>query len=207
MVEDNPENRQLLVSLLSEIGFHVRQVVNGEEAIEQFEQWQPHLIWMDMRMPVLDGYEATQRIRALPGGDQVKIVAITASAFKEQRNRILEVGCDELIHKPYKANEILGVMEKLLGVRYRFENATGDSPLETAGVNADAIAALPREIRSILFEAALTLNREDFKKALAEVQELAPKLVEGLGRMADEFRFDRILQLLEETGQNIAADR
>jgi signal transduction histidine kinase/DNA-binding response OmpR family regulator len=207
VVEDNPENRQLLVSLLSEVGFHVRQVVNGEEAIEQFEQWQPHFIWMDMRMPVLDGYEATQRIRDLPGGDQVKIVAITASAFKEQRKRILEVGCDELIHKPYKANEILGVMEKLLGVRYRFEKTTGDQPLESASVSADAIATLPREIRSILSEAALTLNREDFKKVLAERCELAPKLVDELGRMADEFRFDRILELLDESGQNNAVDR
>ena len=207
VVEDNPENRQLLVGLLSEVGFQVRQVENGEEAIKQFEQWQPHFIWMDMRMPVLDGYEATQRIRALPGGDQVVIVAITASAFKEQRKRILEVGCDELVHKPYKSNEILDLMEKLLGVRYRFEETIEVSPVETARVSADAIAALPREIRAILFEAALTLNREDFKKALTEVQDLAPKLADGLGRMAEEFRFDRILELLDESGQAVSTDR
>ncbi|MEJ2693854.1 MAG: ATP-binding protein, partial [Candidatus Thiodiazotropha sp.] len=90
IVEDSLENRLLLRSLLMQVGFTVREAENGKEGVSLFEQWHPHLIWMDIRMPVMDGYEATIRIRELPGGDTVKIVALTASAFKEQREKILE---------------------------------------------------------------------------------------------------------------------
>jgi CheY-like chemotaxis protein len=84
--------------------------VNGEEAIALFEQWQPHFIWMDMRMPVMDGYEATRKIRALPCGEAVKIVALTASAFKEQRKSILQAGCDDVVLKPFQAHELFDAM-------------------------------------------------------------------------------------------------
>ena len=89
VVDDNPANRLLLTSLLTQTGFTVREAVNGQEAIAHFQDWQPHFIWMDMRMPVLDGYAATHEIRTLPGGEAVKIVAVTASALEEQQDEIL----------------------------------------------------------------------------------------------------------------------
>ena len=121
VAEDDEQNRTLLVGLLQPAGFEVRVAEDGEQAIAQFQAWQPHLIWMDMRMPVLDGFEATRRIRGLPGGDAVKIVAITASAFKDQRGRILEAGCDEIVHKPYRRRDIFQTMGRLLGLRYVHE--------------------------------------------------------------------------------------
>jgi predicted ATPase/signal transduction histidine kinase/CheY-like chemotaxis protein len=110
VVEDQRDNRLLLSRLLREAGFEVREAENGEEAIGLFPQWRPHLIWMDMRMPVLDGYETTRRIRGLAGGESVKIVAVTASAFEEQREDILACGCDELVRKPFRENEIFEAM-------------------------------------------------------------------------------------------------
>jgi signal transduction histidine kinase/ligand-binding sensor domain-containing protein/CheY-like chemotaxis protein len=124
IVEDEADNRLLLRSLLETVGFSVREAVNGEEAIQQFKDWQPQLIWMDMRMPVMDGYEATRHIRQLPDGKQVKILALTASVYKEHEQRILAVGCEAVLHKPYKEAKILNAMSEHLGINYIYEEAS-----------------------------------------------------------------------------------
>ena len=145
VVEDDPEGRLLLTSLLREAGFEVREAENGEEAIDLFPRWWPHLIWMDMRMPVVDGYEATRRIRKLAGGESVKIVAVTASAFKEQREAILASGCDELVHKPFRANEIFQTMARLLDIEY-LHGDTGEPALQKVDVplTAEMLADIPQ---------------------------------------------------------------
>ena len=121
MADDNRANLLLLKSLLEEVGFLVLEAKNGQEAVAAFKKEAPDLIWMDMRMPVLDGYEATRLIRGLPGGEAVKIVAITASAFKEQRPDILAAGCDEMVYKPFQDHEIFETMARLLDVKYLYE--------------------------------------------------------------------------------------
>jgi signal transduction histidine kinase/CheY-like chemotaxis protein len=89
VVEDALENRQLLLKLLKPLGFEVREAANGQEAIALWESWSPHLIFMDILMPVIDGYEATQQIKRTPNGHNTVIIALTASAFEEQREDIL----------------------------------------------------------------------------------------------------------------------
>jgi CheY-like chemotaxis protein len=155
-------------------------------------------------MPVLDGFEATRRIRALPGGDAVKIVALTASAFKEQRKSILEAGCDALVLKPFQAHEIFDAMAEQLGVRYRYEETAKKPAGEPLMVSADAISTLPQELREKLRHAALSLSNEDVDAALEPVRDLNPALAEGLAELAREFRFDRILDLLGGAGERHA---
>ncbi len=150
VVEDKLTNRQLIVSLLTTIGFEVREAENGQEAIELWENWQPHLILMDMRMPVMDGYEATKIIKAREremrrwgdgemgrwGDEGVEetrgtipnsqfpntiIIALTANAFEEQRANILAAGCDELVAKPFQEEVLLEAIAKYLGVCYLYE--------------------------------------------------------------------------------------
>ncbi len=82
-VDDRLESRILLVKLLSSMGFNVRQASNGQEALDIWERWEPHLIWMDMRMPIIDGYKATQRIKETTKGQATVVIALTASAFEE----------------------------------------------------------------------------------------------------------------------------
>ena len=119
VVDDQADNRELVRQLLAGAGFDVRSAQDGLQAVRIFESWAPHFIWMDMRMPVLDGYAATRRIRGLPGGAQVKIVALTASAFEEDRQAILDAGCDDMVRKPLEQEGLFGLMAKLLGLRYR----------------------------------------------------------------------------------------
>ncbi|MCU7937162.1 MAG: response regulator [Candidatus Thiodiazotropha sp. (ex Dulcina madagascariensis)] len=204
VVDDNSENRLLLNTLLTQVGFEIREAENGKEALALFEQWHPHFIWMDMRMPVMDGYQATSKIRSLPGGDTVKIVAITASAYKEQRKSILDAGCDEVVHKPFLAREIFDALAKQLGVRYRYEESAVKATAEWVEIGAEAVAALPKELLETLRVTALSLNNEDFDAALAPVRDFDPTLAERLAVLAREFHFDRILELLDDNGKNDA---
>jgi len=151
IVEDNKLNRLLLGKVLKAVGFHVREARNGQEGVELWESWQPHLIWMDMQMPVMDGIEATRLIKAreqtrnkvvpeqegesnqtLPSpiprppnnepltsnNEHTIVIALTASAFEEDRAQILAAGCDDFVSKPFKKEIVLEKLEKHLGVCY-----------------------------------------------------------------------------------------
>jgi two-component system, sensor histidine kinase and response regulator len=130
IVEDSPTNRLLLRKILSSVGFELKEAVNGQEAIELWQTWQPHLIFMDMRMPVMDGQESTQQIRMLEKGmedgeTQTKILALSASAFAEQREAMLSAGCDDFISKPFKTQEIFEKIAQHLNVQYLYEEVPG----------------------------------------------------------------------------------
>jgi len=146
IVEDDEDNRNLLVHVLKPMGFQVRKAQNGEEAIALWNTWQPHLIWMDMRMPVMDGYEATKRIRkaeeqklrraedgsaVLRGGEQSTIdnrqltiiIALTAHAFEEERAKVLEAGCDDFVRKPFQEAEVFDMLYRHLGAQFVYEES------------------------------------------------------------------------------------
>ncbi|MBE9049190.1 PAS domain S-box protein [Nostocales cyanobacterium LEGE 11386] len=121
VVDDVMESRLVVVKLLSSLGFAVRESANGEEAIAQWMAWQPHLIFMDMRMPVMDGYEATRIIKDHKIKPNSIIIALTANAFEEQRESMLVAGCDDLINKPFREEEILEKISQYLGIEYIYQ--------------------------------------------------------------------------------------
>lgn len=121
VVEDSATNRLLLVTLLSRLGFEVMEAENGQVGLDLWAHWEPHLIWMDMQMPVMDGYEATKRIKATPRGQKTVIIALTASAFEEQRQFVLTSGCDDFVRKPFQRDELLTKLRQYLGVQYRYQ--------------------------------------------------------------------------------------
>jgi signal transduction histidine kinase/CheY-like chemotaxis protein len=133
VVDDKWENRRLLVELLERHGFQVREATNGQEAVELWESWQPHLIWMDMRMPILDGYAATRHIRAAtpPAGapSPVYIVAVTASAFDHERALVMEAGCDDFMRKPIQASQIYKALSKHLGIEFMYAEPEEQAPI------------------------------------------------------------------------------
>ncbi|MBD2292570.1 response regulator [Anabaena sphaerica FACHB-251] len=124
IADDIENNRQLLVKLLQPIGFEVREAKNGKEAITLWQEWQPHLIWMDMRMPEINGYTATKIIRQLSQEQNkpVIIIALTASVFEEERAAIKAAGCDEMVRKPLQAQIIFDKISEFLQVRYLYED-------------------------------------------------------------------------------------
>jgi len=121
VVDDTRDNRTLLRKLLESVGFEVRDAANGQDAIELWRTWHPHLIFMDQRMPVMDGSEATRAIRAAESGERTPIIALTASAFEHERETILLHGADEFVVKPFAEETIFDVIARHVGVRFLYE--------------------------------------------------------------------------------------
>jgi PAS domain S-box-containing protein len=206
IVDDNPDNRLLMVNLLTPVGFQLREAENGQQAITAFEQWQPHLIWMDMRMPVMDGYEASMRIRQLKGGDAIKIIALTASVFKEQHDHIINAGCDAVLHKPFQAQEIFAALTKYLGVTFIYDEIPAPIDLPRLKITAQMLSTLPLNLRQQLLETATNLDTEETDTIIANIRLLAPDIADGLQEMADNYQFEQIIELVtasENHQQNI----
>lgn len=198
VAEDKADNRVLAVTLLREVGFDVAEAENGREAVEMFQSWQPDMIWMDMRMPIMNGYEATRAIRALPGGDSVKIGALTASAFQEDRDAILAAGCDEMVRKPIEDNRLFAVMASLLKVRFVYVNPPALEGEAASPENlACEMAKLPADLRDRLFNSATLLDMEGALRVVEQMREAHTPLAQALEELIQDFRFDRILELCE----------
>ena len=133
IADDIEDNRQLLAQLLAPVGFEIRLATNGAEAVQEFEQWRPHLILMDFRMPVMDGHEAIRRIRAMAGGEDPKIIAVTASAMDDNRQELMEIGADDFISKPFREVELFQKIHAHVGVEYLYaEEPTAAAQEEAA---------------------------------------------------------------------------
>jgi len=122
VVDDNFINRKMMLALLESVGFEVKEVENGKEAVTTFEEWAPQFIWMDMRMPEMSGKEATKAIRQLPYGESVKIVALTASVWDNDISPILGSGFDGFLRKPYHEKEVFGILQQHLNVKYTYKD-------------------------------------------------------------------------------------
>ena len=196
VVDDNLENRLLLNQLLAGVGYAVREAENGAEAVARFRDWQPHFIWMDRRMPVMDGLEATRQIRALPGGDAVTIAAVTASSFKQDDAVLLEAGFDAIVHKPFRPEEIHECMETLLGVKLvRAAPAAVEEPAAIEGDLAEALRSLPGELLDRLEQAAVRAEMGEIDRLLGEVVGQNPAAAAWLRALADDFEYARIAEL------------
>jgi signal transduction histidine kinase/CheY-like chemotaxis protein len=204
VVDDRWENRNLLIKLLRLVGFEVRGAENGLEAIEQWDTWEPHLIWMDMRMPVMDGYETTKRIKATVRGKTTVIIALTASAFEHDRAMVLAVGCDDFVRKPFRDAEIFEKMEAHLGVRFVYEDrgpvlAEGRSPEQM--LDPDALSGLPGDLLAELRRGATELNTKAVQTIIEKIRGGDAALAEALGELVRGYRFDTILELTERAGE------
>ncbi len=195
IAEDQHENQLLLRKLMTDIGMDVKTANNGEECVTLFGTWRPDLIWMDRRMPVMDGEEATRRIRQLPGGEQVKIVAVTASAFKEERKKMIAAGMDDVVRKPYRINEIYDAMARQLDLRFVY--AETDSERIGWQLEAERLAALPEAMREELREALESLDSSAIFAAIRRIAGQDAELAKSLSKIAESLDYPAILEALK----------
>ena len=197
IAEDQLENQLLLTRLMSDIDLETKLAENGERCLSLFQEWHPDLIWMDRRMPVMDGEEAARRIRQLPGGDKVKIIAVTASAFMEEQQEMLAAGMDDFVRKPYRFDEIYDCLARQLGVRYQYEDVP---EVKEAAVDLTPamLAVLPEALRRELREALESLETEAISAVIRQVGIYDPKLEKALARLALVFDYQGILKALGE---------
>lgn len=212
VVEDKRENRWLLVDLLQRVGFEVREAENGQAAIELCQTWEPHLVWMDMRMPVMDGYEATRQIKAMPNGQQTIIIALTATAFEETRTNILTAGCNDFVSKPFRMDTIFAKVAEHLGVRYRYadtlmgedsgrSNLANSLPTDRnlpAPIAID-LTIMPPDWLNQLHQAAIKGSDEQILTLIEQIPASHLPLARILADWANNFRFDKVIELVEQT--------
>ncbi len=198
IAEDKLENRLLLRSLLEPLGFDLREAVNGQETVEQYKDWHPHLIWMDIRMPVMNGLEATRIIKENEEGNNIKIVALTAHALEEERLEILAAGCDDFIRKPYRDTEIFDALGKHLGVRFLYskEVASATADQETT-LDEEQLQKIPADLIEKLQEATLLLDKEQCLQVAGMISDHNHELGKQLRRMVEELQYKQILTILD----------
>ena len=199
IAEDKFENRLLLRKILEPLGFELREAVNGEEAVALCNEWHPHLIWMDIRMPVMNGLEATRRIKTSEEGAQTKIIALTAHALEDERQEILAAGCDDFIRKPYRDAEIFDALVKYLGVRYRYT----DEPMPTAiaeeeELDAGKFEGVPVDLLKDLQKAVELLDEALCLKAAGMISDHNHELGVRLRQMVQDMQYKNILSVLDK---------
>jgi CheY-like chemotaxis protein len=195
IVEDQYENQLLLAKLMESVGFKVKIAENGEQGVEMFRSWQPHFIWMDRRMPGMDGEEATRRIRELPGGKQVKIAAVTASAFAEEREKMLAAGMDDYVRKPYRTAEIYNCLSKHLDVRYVYE-ASAEQQEQDVSLTPEMLESLPEELVDEFKEALEDLDAEHIEAVIKRTAKYDQVLQKKLSYLAGNYDYPAILRVL-----------
>ncbi|MEG4352246.1 response regulator [Microcoleus sp. LAD1_D3] len=209
-VDDNQENRLLLVKMLQPIGLEVREAENGYQAVELWESWQPHLIWLDTRMPVMDGFEAVRQIRAKEKQTQWRtvIIALTASTFEEKKGEIIAAGCDDFVRKPFQEQILFDKMACYLGVRYLYQELprlpVGALRRYCVSEKPDSffrglLAQMPQSWVQELYDAANDVNEELAIQLVDRIWESHPTLAEALKDLLADYRLDKILDLTQSS--------
>ncbi|MEG4218513.1 PAS domain S-box protein [Microcoleus sp. Pol14C6] len=201
IVEDVGENRQLLLKLLVPLGFEVLEATNGQEAIALHSTWKPHLILMDMLMPVMDGYEATRQIKKTIEGKETIIIALTASAFDEQRQIILSAGCNDLICKPFREEVLFEKIAHHLNLRYIYEkenlSTSFSTPTLLKSLTTEDFSVMPTDWVVELHRAALCVDDNRILELIKEIPETEANLANALTDLVDNFRIDIIIDLTQ----------
>ena len=193
VAEDRWQSRQLLVHMLARVGFDVREASDGAEALDIWQQWRPHLIWMDMRMPGVTGLEATLRIKRSPGGKETVVIALTASAFEEDPATARAAGCDDFVRKPIRMPEVFAKLREHLGVVYRHEDTS--TAAAAPSLSDAALAGLPRPWLGALHSACVQADLDEVLGLVAQIRRDAPDTAAALDELARGFNFEHISAL------------
>ena len=215
IVDDVKENRDVLRAMLSPDrnslnaasatmrqgrtpAFELREAVNGEEALSIFEEWFPHVVLMDMRMPVMDGYEATRRIKAIPGRESVPVVAITASAFEDDRDAVLKAGVDRYIRKPLRPEELFETLGDVLGLPViRGDVSAKASGRESTLPTEEEMKTLPGELLAAMHEAVENGDISGLDELIVRAREIDAEIAEKLRTLAKRYDYETLSRLLK----------
>ncbi|MEH2239007.1 PAS domain S-box protein [Nostoc sp.] len=229
VVDDATDSRLVLVKILTSIGFAVQEATNGTEAIALWQTWQPHLILMDMRMPIMDGYEATTIIKAreessipnlscagstpkvrpqMPNRKTI-IIALTANAFEEQREAMIKAGCDDYINKPFREEILLEKLNEYLGVQYIYQEESyqianaNQQEIESMLTLTDLVILLsemsPEWVKQV-YTAAAQCSDDLILELIEQIPSKNPALRTFIKNLAHDFQFEKIMELTSIAG-------
>jgi PAS domain S-box-containing protein len=202
IADDEPSNRDLLVSMLQPLGMPIHEAHNGLAALAVWESWQPHLIFLDLRMPVLDGYEAIRRIKATSQGQATVVIAVTASVLEDQHSRALEAGCDGLLYKPIAEQAVVEVLQRHLGIRLvsTDEIPATDQQQEAAlaSLLPEDLVGLPPDLLASLEHAALLGDVQQARHLIARLQTTRPDIAAALTLLVERYAYPQLISLIAD---------
>ncbi len=199
VVDDSKTNRKIMVHLLEKVGFQVSEAVNGREAVEVWLRWQPHMIWMDLKMPVMNGYEATERIKSGSSIQSPKIVALTASTLEEERSLFSASKYDDFVGKPFSENIIFDKIAQHLGVRYIYDTT---QPEKAQFQSTADIEVMPPQWLAQAEQAAASLDADLLNTLLEQIPTEHSDLKQVLQKQVDNFDFEKIMNSIEQSQTN-----
>lgn len=209
VVDDSKTNRAIMKQILEPVGFKVKEAVNGQEAIDVWFSWQPHMIWMDLRMPVMNGCEATKRIKSYSQTLSTPIVALSASTLEEDRTLFQAAGCDDFVGKPFSEKIIFDKIAQHLGIRYVYESISSST---TRNLNtnlnsnfkltAESLNVMPHQWLTQLEQAAIVLDQDALIQLVQKIPPEHPDLKNALLKEVNNFDFDQILNLARKSRSN-----
>jgi signal transduction histidine kinase/CheY-like chemotaxis protein len=198
-VDDKPINCQLLLKLLEPLGFEMKTASNGQEALQIWDEWEPHLIFMDMRMPIMDGYEATKQIKSTTKGNATAVIALTASVLEEEKAIVLSAGCDDFLRKPFAEQTIFDALAKHLGVKYIFEQTSsqGLDDVADSTLTSKNLKCMSEDWINKLYTAALEADAHLVLQLVEEIPQTELNLIQSLTKLARQFEFEKLVDLAE----------
>lgn len=198
VAEDRWQGRHLLVHTLERAGFSVREAADGREALRLWETWRPHLVWMDMRMPIITGIEATRQIKQSPRGADTVVIALTASAFEADEATARAAGCDDFLRKPLRLDQVFAMLAAHLGARYQ-----DDAPAARAAAPGPAaLAGLPEPWLVALQQASVQADLGAIQRMIDSVRPQAPRAASVLMDMLDQYDYAAIIDLARHALQS-----
>jgi PAS domain S-box-containing protein len=201
VVDDQPDSRSLLVKLLAGVGFETCEAGDGLEALQAFDTTRPAAILMDLRMPHMDGFEATRSIKQTEHGRDVPIIAVSASTFDEDRKQALEGGMDDFVGKPFHETEVLEKLRNHLRVEYVYaEEVPTTTPVSVGAGGATwgpgTLAEVPATLIAALRSATVAAEYDKALELLGQLGVTAPTAAEELRRMVRAFDYQGVLDRL-----------
>ena len=193
-MDDLADNREVMRSLLEPLGFTVAEVSGGQECLDLIPRYQPDLIFMDIRMPVLNGLQTTQRLRAQ--GVTIPIIVLSASTFADDHTASLEAGCNAHVAKPIRLTELIGTLAQLLPLEWQYE-----TPVSTPTETKSAIETLSPERQKQFIHLARSGDIQGLREFAKQLEPGYPQFANMLSRMVNHFEIKKIHELAEEYEQ------
>ena len=199
IADDFAENREILCGMLEDIGVSVAAVINGQEAVDRMDKVKPDIVFLDIRMPVLDGIEAVKLLQADERWSGVKVVAISASVLEHEQREFLQAGFDDFIDKPFRFERLYECMAKLLGVTYTYGE---DKAIEVDASVLDVSSyTLPKDLHERIQKAAEVYSVTELDRYFDELERLGEEykgLVAHLRGLRRQHDIEGILAVIKD---------
>jgi PAS domain S-box-containing protein len=202
IVDDQEENRLVLKEILEPIGISTHSAENGLQALEITETWKPDLILMDLRMPIMDGFEAAKRIKATKNGNNIFIIAVTASILELDKHKVNESGMTGYLRKPYKDYDLFSVLENKLGQIFTYSDQIiaekVDKEFDPINLTPESITVLPQDLINQMKIATANAQFDQLMDLIGNVFAYSPQIANNLRNLANNYQYDSLLQIFDK---------